>query len=47
MRATNVMIAGKVAIICGYGDVGNDCASALKLAYARVIVTKIDPIDAL
>jgi adenosylhomocysteinase len=47
MRATDVMIAGKVAVVCGYGDVGKGCASALKQAGARVIVTEIDPICAL
>nr|GMD67745.1 S-adenosylhomocysteine hydrolase [Ipomoea batatas] len=47
MRATDVMIAGKVAVICGYGDVGKGCAAALKQAGARVIVTEIDPICAL
>eukprot|EP00898_Chlorokybus_atmophyticus_P003016 jgi/Chlat1/3715/Chrsp251S00282 len=47
MRATDVMIAGKVAIVCGYGDVGKGCASALKSAGARVIVTEVDPICAL
>ncbi|AEE83347.1 S-adenosyl-L-homocysteine hydrolase [Arabidopsis thaliana] len=47
MRATDVMIAGKVAVICGYGDVGKGCAAAMKTAGARVIVTEIDPICAL
>jgi adenosylhomocysteinase len=47
MRATDVMIAGKVAVIFGYGDVGKGCASAMKAAGARVIVTEIDPICAL
>ncbi|CAI0437681.1 unnamed protein product [Linum tenue] len=47
MRATDVMIAGKVAVICGYGDVGKGCAAAMKQAGARVIVTEIDPICAL
>ncbi|XVF33935.1 hypothetical protein REPUB_Repub18cG0013900 [Reevesia pubescens] len=47
MRATDVMIAGKVAVFCGYGDVGKGCAAALKQAGARVIVTEIDPICAL
>ena len=41
------MIAGKVAVVCGYGDVGKGCAAALKQAGARVIVTEIDPICAL
>jgi len=47
MRATDVMIAGKVAVVCGFGDVGKGCAAALKVAGARVIVTEIDPICAL
>ena len=47
MRATDVMIAGKVAFIAGYGDVGKGCASAMKAAGARVIVSEIDPICAL
>ncbi|GLJ13024.1 hypothetical protein SUGI_0203550 [Cryptomeria japonica] len=47
MRATDVMIAGKVAVVCGYGDVGKGCATALKGAGARVIVTEVDPICAL
>ena len=46
-RATDVMIAGKVAVVCGYGDVGKGCAKALKGMGARVIVTEIDPICAL
>lgn len=47
MRATDVMIAGKVAVVLGYGDVGKGCAQALKAAGARVIITEIDPICAL
>jgi adenosylhomocysteinase len=47
MRATDVMIAGKVAVVCGYGQVGKGCAEALKAQGARVIVTEIDPICAL
>ncbi|KAK4266613.1 hypothetical protein QN277_027505 [Acacia crassicarpa] len=47
MRATDVMIAGKVAVVFGYGDVGKGCAASLKQAGARVIVTEIDPICAL
>jgi len=47
MRATDVMIAGKIAFIAGYGDVGKGCASAMKAAGARVIVSEIDPICAL
>ena len=46
-RATGVMIAGKVAVICGYGDVGKGCAHSLRGFGARVIVTEIDPINAL
>jgi len=46
-RATDVMIAGKVAIVAGYGDVGKGCAQALRAFGARVIVTEIDPINAL
>jgi adenosylhomocysteinase len=46
-RATDVMIAGKVAIVCGYGEVGKGCAQALRGQGARVIITEIDPICAL
>ena len=46
-RATDVMIAGKVAVVCGYGDVGKGCAQALRGMGATVIVTEIDPICAL
>jgi adenosylhomocysteinase len=46
-RATDVMIAAKVAVVCGYGEVGKGCAQALKGQGARVIVTEIDPICAL
>lgn len=46
-RATDVMIAGKVAVVAGYGDVGKGCAQALHNMGARVIVTEIDPINAL
>jgi adenosylhomocysteinase len=46
-RATDVMIAGKVAVVCGYGDVGKGCAHSLQRYGARVIVTEIDPIIAL
>ncbi|KAA6460168.1 adenosylhomocysteinase [Acidobacteria bacterium AB60] len=46
-RATDVMMAGKVAVICGYGDVGKGCAHSLRGMGARVIVTEIDPINAL
>ncbi|MFW5420268.1 adenosylhomocysteinase [Nocardiopsis sp. CNT-189] len=47
MRATDVMIGGKVAVVCGYGDVGKGSAEALRGQGARVIVTEIDPINAL
>ena len=47
MRATDVMIAGKVAVVCGYGQVGKGSAEALRAQGARVIVTEIDPICAL
>ncbi len=47
MRATDVMIAGKKVLICGYGDVGKGCAAAMKGCGARVFVTEIDPICAL
>jgi len=46
-RATDVMIAGKIAVVCGYGDVGKGCAQSLRGQGARVIVTEIDPICAL
>jgi adenosylhomocysteinase len=46
-RATDVMVAGKVAVVAGYGDVGKGCAHALKSLGARVIVTEVDPINAL
>jgi adenosylhomocysteinase len=46
-RATDVMIAGKVAVVCGYGDVGKGCAQSLRGQGARVVVTEIDPICAL
>jgi adenosylhomocysteinase len=46
-RGTDVMIAGKTAVICGYGDVGKGCAQSLKGQGARVLVTEIDPICAL
>jgi adenosylhomocysteinase len=47
MRATDVMIAGKQVVICGFGDVGKGCASAMKNSGARVVVTECDPICAL
>jgi adenosylhomocysteinase len=46
-RATDVMIAGKLTVVCGYGDVGKGCAQSLRGQGARVIVTEIDPINAL
>ena len=46
-RATDVMIAGKVVVICGYGDVGKGCARSMRSYGARIIVTEIDPICAL
>jgi adenosylhomocysteinase len=46
-RATGVMLAGKIAVVCGYGDVGKGCAQALRGFGARVIITEIDPICAL
>ena len=46
-RATDVMLAGKVAVVCGYGDVGKGSAASLRSAGARVMVTEIDPINAL
>ena len=47
MRATDVMIAGKQVVVCGYGDVGKGCAAAMKNCGARVVVTEVDPICAL
>jgi adenosylhomocysteinase len=47
LRATDVMLSGKVAVVCGYGDVGKGCAQSLKGQGCRVIVTEIDPICAL
>ena len=46
-RATDVMLAGKVAVVAGFGDVGKGCAQALHAMGARVLVTEIDPINAL
>jgi adenosylhomocysteinase len=46
-RATDVLIGGKIAVVCGYGDVGKGCAEALRGQGARVVVTEIDPICAL
>jgi adenosylhomocysteinase len=46
-RATDVMIAGKVVVVCGYGDVGKGCAHSMRMYGARVIITEIDPICAL
>jgi len=45
-RATDVMVAGKVAVVCGYGDVGKGCAHSLQRYGARVLVTEVDPINA-
>jgi adenosylhomocysteinase len=47
MRATDIMLAGKVAVICGYGDVGKGCAQSLRGQQCRVLITEIDPICAL
>ena len=47
MRATDVMLGGKVAVVCGFGEVGKGCAQALRGQGCRVIVTEIDPICAL
>ena len=47
LRATDVMLAGKVCVVCGYGDVGKGCAQALRGQGARVVITEIDPICAL
>src|SRR5258705_7951257 len=46
-RATDVMVAGKIAVVCGYGDVGKGCAQALRALAAQVWVTEVDPICAL
>lgn len=46
-RATDVMVAGKIVVVCGYGDVGKGCAQSMKNFGARVIITEIDPICAL
>jgi len=46
-RATDVMIGGKTAVVCGYGDVGKGCAQSLRGQGARVVITEIDPINAL
>jgi adenosylhomocysteinase len=46
-RATDIMLAGKVAVVAGFGDVGKGCAESLRSYGARVIVTEIDPINAL
>src|SRR3970282_2206947 len=46
-RATDVMLAGKVAVVCGFGEVGKGCAQAPRGQGARVIITEIDPICAL
>lgn len=46
-RATDVMIAGKVSVVAGYGDVGKGCSAALKGMGSRVLITEVDPINAL
>ncbi|MBP5640790.1 MAG: adenosylhomocysteinase, partial [Victivallales bacterium] len=46
-RATDVMVAGKICVVCGYGDVGKGCAQSLRGGGARVLVTEVDPICAL
>jgi adenosylhomocysteinase len=46
-RATDVMVAGKVAVVAGYGDVGKGCSASLKHMGARVVITEVDPINAL
>src|SRR5437879_7012430 len=46
-RATDVMVAGKIAVVCGYGDVGKGCTQALRALSAQVWVTEVDPICAL
>ena len=46
-RASDIMLAGKVCVVCGYGDVGKGCCASLRNLGARVIVTEIDPINAL
>src|SRR2546428_8149655 len=46
-RALDVMVAGKVAVVCGYGDVGKGCAQSLRGQGARIVITEIDPINAL
>ncbi len=46
-RATDVMLAGKLAVVCGYGDVGKGCAESLRAQGARVVITEVDPICAL
>lgn len=47
MRATDVMIAGKEVVVCGFGDVGKGCAESMRGCGARVVVTEVDPICAL
>src|SRR6202795_4343734 len=46
-RALDVMLSGKVAVICGYGDVGKGCAQSLRGQGARIVITEVDPINAL
>ena len=47
MRATDVMLAGKLCVVCGYGQVGKGCAESLRGQGARVVITEVDPICAL
>ncbi|MEZ4578839.1 MAG: hypothetical protein R2875_12785 [Desulfobacterales bacterium] len=46
-RATDIMLAGKVVVICGYGDVGKGCAASMRGYGARILITEVDPICAL
>lgn len=46
-RATDIMLAGKVSVVAGYGDVGKGCAQSLRSFGSRVLITEIDPINAL
>ena len=46
-RATDIMLAGKVSVVAGYGDVGKGCAQSLRSFGSRVLLTEIDPINAL
>lgn len=47
MRATDVMIAGKMVVVCGFGEVGKGCVEAMRGCGARVVITEVDPICAL